>query len=184
MRHCAACLVLFLLSIAQESGAQIINGDFRNGSEGWVAKHGDGSAGSHGVRFPDPGVDGVVVFGFEGVTGYSSSIEQEFDCSEPSGCLLSVDYRETHASYLHASAYFAIVVDGVTRFSKAARPRFVLNWETHETPVAAGHHVLRLVVNTYPAAVAQIDNVRLRAAPVPVEAVSWGGIKGRWRDSK
>lgn len=54
-------------------------------------------------------------------------------------------------------------------------------WKTHTYPVPPGQHTLTITLSSGNAAAGEVDNITLLGATVPVQRLTWEGIKAHYR---
>jgi hypothetical protein len=178
MRLLVAVTLLAALLSANETSAQVVNGDFSLGAAGWTTA---GDLEVYRIVFPQPGVDGHVSVEQLKPAGAQSvaCIEQTIHCNDPAsdlGCAITVDYKVPNVPP-ESSIIVSIRVDG-NELVGAVHP-FLTEGKRLSGTVTKGTHQVQICFHGEGAgAAAQFDTVDLSTL-LPSLPLSWSAIKAR-----
>jgi hypothetical protein len=185
-----AAMVVVLAAAPATLQAQVTNGDFENGANGWstVIVPTQNPSEPWAVTFPATGGNpdgyGQIMSPF-GNSGGTGSLEQSFSCgtANPSGvCMISFDYYLQSVDASSLSGRVKVSVDGNLLFTSP--PSDLIDWNTVQVSVPCGDHRIQLTLevddgnNGWQAG---FDNVTAECMTgSPTVPQSWGHIKAQY----
>jgi hypothetical protein len=173
-----ALSLIALVLVADGTFADVMNGEFDNGSSDWTPVAPPGWT----VTFPaaggNPGAYAAIQSPFSGPGGMGCII-QTFYCSQPGdegSCTIGFDYSLAPIDAGPGTGHIVIDIDGIQSIVATGDTP----WSTVTYVVPCGLHVLQLCLLVDPqnnAWRACFDNVRSVCGPVSDESTTWGEIK-------
>lgn len=180
----ALCLGLGL-ALAPAGGtahAQLVNGDFEDGLNGWTSTFPNGDwTGQNTTEFPLDGSYGVVISPFFGDGGLGC-LSQTFQCGDAGtgDCTVRLFYRLDLFDAGPNTGVVKISANGVEQFVSPSTPQ-TIDWAEVEFTVPCGTVVLDLCLEAGPGNQswkAGFDNVTATCElVVPNEISTWGAVK-------
>ena len=177
-----ACIAAVVLC-AGAAFAQIDNGDFESGGDGWTAEADPGWSIEFRTEGGNP--DGYVwLMSPFGDSGGESCVSQEFFCGEPGDddCVITFDYYTNWIDSNEMAGRVKVYVDGNLLFTSPDENE--IDWTNATVTVACGTHTIDLCLevdqgnNGWEAG---FDNVTADCDAVPNDSKTWTGLKALYR---